>query len=58
MALRGTGVIVAISSDAATNAYPRWGAYGASKAAFDHLCRVLGAELEGTGVRVLVVDPG
>ena len=58
MAARGTGVIVAISSDAATNAYPRWGAYGASKAAFDHLSRVLGAELEGTGVRVKVVDPG
>jgi NAD(P)-dependent dehydrogenase (short-subunit alcohol dehydrogenase family) len=58
MAARGTGVIVAISSDAATNAYPRWGAYGASKAAFDHLSRVLGAELEGTGVRVLVIDPG
>ena len=58
MALRGEGAIVAISSDAATNAYPRWGAYGASKAAFDHLSRVLAAELEGTGVRVLIVDPG
>jgi NAD(P)-dependent dehydrogenase (short-subunit alcohol dehydrogenase family) len=58
MALHGEGVIVAISSDAATNAYPRWGAYGASKAAFDHLSRVLAAELEGTGVRVLIVDPG
>ena len=58
MALRGEGVIVAISSDAATNAYPRWGAYGASKAGFDQLVRVLAAELEGTGVRVLTVDPG
>jgi NAD(P)-dependent dehydrogenase (short-subunit alcohol dehydrogenase family) len=58
MAARGTGVVVAISSDAATNAYPKWGVYGASKAAFDHLCRVLGAELEGTGARVLVIDPG
>jgi short-subunit dehydrogenase len=58
MALRGTGAIVAISSDAATNAYPRWGAYGASKAAFDHLSRVLAAELEAAGVRVWVIDPG
>ena len=33
-------------------------AYGASKAALDHLSRVWAAELEGTGVRVLSVDPG
>ena len=58
MALRGAGVIVHVSSDAAVEAYPRWGAYGASKAAQDHLSRVLAAELDGTGVRVLAVDPG
>jgi NAD(P)-dependent dehydrogenase (short-subunit alcohol dehydrogenase family) len=58
MALRGAGTIVHISSDAAVEAYPRWGAYGISKAAQDHLGRVLAAELEGTGVRVLAVDPG
>ncbi len=58
MALRGDGVIVFISSDAATSAYPRWGAYGAAKAAQDHLARILAAELEGTGVRVFAVDPG
>ncbi len=58
MALRGTGTILHISSDAAVSAYPRWGAYGISKAAQDHLARILAAELEGTGVRILSVDPG
>jgi NAD(P)-dependent dehydrogenase (short-subunit alcohol dehydrogenase family) len=58
MALRGSGTIVHVSSDAAVEAYPRWGAYGVSKAAQDHLARVLAAELDGTGVRVLAVDPG
>ena len=58
MKARGEGLIVNISSDAATNAYPGWGGYGASKAALEHISRTLVAELEGTGVRVEIVDPG
>jgi short-subunit dehydrogenase len=58
MALRGSGTIVHISSDAAVEAYPRWGAYSIAKAAQDHLSRILAAELEGTSVRILAVDPG
>jgi NAD(P)-dependent dehydrogenase (short-subunit alcohol dehydrogenase family) len=58
MVLRGTGTIVNITSDAATEAYERWGAYGASKAALEQLGRVWAAELAGTGVRLFTVDPG
>jgi NAD(P)-dependent dehydrogenase (short-subunit alcohol dehydrogenase family) len=58
MLLRGRGQVVHVSSDAATSAYPRWGAYSASKAALDHLARIWASELEGTGVRFLGVDPG
>ena len=58
MLLRGGGTIINVTSDAATEAYERWGAYGASKAALEQLGRVWAAELAGTGVRVLTVDPG
>jgi NAD(P)-dependent dehydrogenase (short-subunit alcohol dehydrogenase family) len=58
MLLRQRGLVVHVSSDAATAAYPRWGAYGASKAALDHLERIWAAELDGTGVRFFGVDPG
>ena len=58
MALRKTGTILHISSDASVNAYERWGAYSVSKAALDHLSRLWAAELGDHGVRVLAVDPG
>ncbi len=50
--------IVNITSDAGVEAYPGWAAYGASKAALEHISRVLATELEDTRVRVLVADPG
>lgn len=52
------GVVINISSDAAINPYPTWGAYGASKAALLHLSRVWDEELTQEGVRVLSFDPG
>jgi short-subunit dehydrogenase len=58
MRARGSGLILNVTSDAGVQAYPTWGGYGASKAALEHLSRVLAAELEGSGVRVAVVDPG
>jgi NAD(P)-dependent dehydrogenase (short-subunit alcohol dehydrogenase family) len=58
MALRGRGLVLAVSSDAGVEAYPGWGAYGVSKAALDHLMRIWAAELGPAGVRFLSVDPG
>jgi NAD(P)-dependent dehydrogenase (short-subunit alcohol dehydrogenase family) len=47
-----------VSSDAAINAYPTWGAYSASKAGLHHLSHIWDAELATEGIRVLSVDPG
>lgn len=58
-AREGRGAVVLnVSSDAAINPYPRWGAYGASKAALHHLSRIWNEELIADGVRVLSADPG
>lgn len=51
-------VVVNISSDAAINPYPRWGAYGASKAGLHHLSRIWNEELTEEGIHVLSLDPG
>jgi NAD(P)-dependent dehydrogenase (short-subunit alcohol dehydrogenase family) len=58
MVVRGGGLVVGLSSDAAVNGYPGWGPYGVSKAGLDHLCRTWAAELSETGVRFLSIDPG
>ncbi|MEU2925038.1 SDR family oxidoreductase [Streptomyces sp. NPDC007251] len=50
------GTVIAVSSDAAAEAYGTWGGYGASKAALDQLAAVLG--VEEPGLRVWAVDPG
>ena len=47
-----------VSSDAAVNAYPHWGAYGASKAALGHMTRIWNDELAAEGIRLLSLDPG
>src|SRR5262245_16373418 len=51
-------VVLNVSSDAAVNACPTWGAYGASKAALHHMSRVWNEELSAEGIRVLSLDPG
>lgn len=50
------GAIVNITSDASVEAYEGWGAYGASKAALDHLSAIVAAEEPDTAVWAL--DPG
>ena len=52
------GLIVNITSDAATAAYPGWGPYGATKAALELLTRTLAGELREQGVSAVLVDPG
>src|SRR5262245_11859852 len=51
-------VVVNISSDAAVNPYPTWGAYSASKAALRHMSAIWNEELAAEGVRFLSIDPG
>lgn len=50
--------VLAISSDAARTPYPRWGAYGVSKAALEHLAAIWNEELRESGVAVMAIDPG
>ncbi|TIU90744.1 MAG: SDR family NAD(P)-dependent oxidoreductase, partial [Mesorhizobium sp.] len=58
-AREGRGALVInISSDAAVNAYPGWGAYGASKAALAHLTAIWDEEAKADGIRLLALDPG
>ncbi len=47
---------MAVTSDAASEAYEGWGAYGAAKAGFEHAAAVLA--VERPDLRVLRVDPG
>ena len=51
-------LVINVSSDAAVTPYPKWGAYGASKAALQHLTRIWDAELSAEGIRLVAVDPG
>jgi NAD(P)-dependent dehydrogenase (short-subunit alcohol dehydrogenase family) len=50
------GVVLNISSDAAVEHYEGWGAYGASKAALDHLTLTFAAE--NPEIAFYAVDPG
>lgn len=58
-AREGRGAVVLnVSSDAAVNPYPGWGAYGSSKAALHHMSRIWNDEHAAEGVHFLSLDPG
>ena len=52
------GSIINVTSDAGQVGYPTWGAYGISKFGLEGMSQTWAAELDGTGVRVNLVDPG
>ena len=52
------GSIINVTSDAGQVGYPAWGAYGVSKFGLEGMSQTWAAELEVTGVRVNLVDPG
>ncbi len=58
MIQRGRGVIVNVSSGAASSASPGWSAYATSKAGLDHLTRCLAVDLKGTPIRTYALHPG
>ena len=51
-----SGRVVNVTSEAAVEPFEEWGAYGSSKAALEHLSRVLARE--HPALRVYAVDPG
>ncbi len=58
MVTHGQGVIVNVSSGAATTVAPGWSVYAASKAGLDQLTRSAAIDLKGTLVRVYSLHPG
>lgn len=58
MLQRGKGSIINVTSEAGNVGYAGWGAYGISKFALEGLTETWADELNGTGVRINMVDPG
>jgi NAD(P)-dependent dehydrogenase (short-subunit alcohol dehydrogenase family) len=53
------GRIIGLTSSVAAAPRPYWGAYGATKAAFENLLETYGAEVERLSpLRVAIIDPG
>jgi NAD(P)-dependent dehydrogenase (short-subunit alcohol dehydrogenase family) len=58
MRVNGGGHVINVSSHAAHNAFPDWGAYCVSKAALASLSRCIGAEERSAGIRVSTLTLG
>lgn len=58
MRTRGTGTIINISSIAAKQPFPNWGAYSVSKAGLIALSQTLAQEERAHGIRVTAICPG
>ncbi|MDP5275359.1 SDR family NAD(P)-dependent oxidoreductase [Chengkuizengella axinellae] len=58
MLQRNQGSIINVTSEAGNVGYAGWGAYGISKFAIEGLTETWADEVDGTGVRVNMVDPG
>jgi len=54
----GPGAIINMASVTALRPRPGRGAYSMSKAAVDHITRILAVELGGTGLRINAIAPG
>jgi NAD(P)-dependent dehydrogenase (short-subunit alcohol dehydrogenase family) len=55
---RQGGLLIHLTSGAASRAKPYWSAYSASKAGAEHLVRSAAVEVEGTACGVCSLDPG
>jgi short-subunit dehydrogenase len=58
MRKQGYGTIINVSSIAASNTFPKWGAYSVSKAGLATFSRILAAEEQVNGIRVITINPG
>ncbi len=58
MLQRGVGSIINVTSEAGNVGYAGWGAYGVSKFALEGQTEIWADELDGTGIRINMIDPG
>jgi short-subunit dehydrogenase len=55
---RGSGTIINVTSIAAQQPFPGWGAYSVSKAGLVALSKTLAAEERAKGIRIVTINPG
>jgi NAD(P)-dependent dehydrogenase (short-subunit alcohol dehydrogenase family) len=58
MLSRGAGSIINVTSEAGNTGYAGWGTYGISKFALEGMTETWADEVQDTGVRINMVDPG